>query len=69
MTDRQAERERLRKAIDNMEKTDVCLDIFDRAIKATEAAVLERAAEEVLFHAYARDFANWARQQAKELQS
>ena len=35
-------------------------------LKATEAAVLEEAANEVVFHAYAKDFAIWARNQAKE---
>ena len=38
-------------------------------LKATEAAVLEEAANEVVFHAYAKDFAIWARNQAKELRS
>ena len=38
-------------------------------LKATEAAVLEEAANEVVFHAYAKDFAIWARNQAKERRS
>ena len=37
-------RERLEKAINNMEKTSVCLDVFDRAI-AEQRAEIERQAE------------------------
>ncbi|MDE2099284.1 MAG: hypothetical protein KGL39_18670 [Patescibacteria group bacterium] len=68
-----ADRERLRKAIDDMEKTEVCLDIFDRAIASREAAVLEEVIAEGAKWGfdcawgtnYQPLFMQWLRQQAK----
>ena len=81
MTDpRQDELEKqARKLIDSIygPRADACMGAsYDEYVqetvallKATEAAVLEEAANEVVFHAYAKDFAIWARNQAKELRS
>jgi len=38
-------RDRLTRAIDNLEKTSVCMDIFDRALREAEQRGMERAAE------------------------
>lgn len=38
-------RAKLEQAIDNMEKTSVCLDIFDRAMADAERVGMERAAK------------------------
>lgn len=46
MTAREREhRVRLEQAIDNMEKTSTCLDIFDRALADAERGGMERAAK------------------------
>lgn len=42
--------QRLAQAIDNMEKTSVCMDIFDRAVKEARAAGRREAFEEAARH-------------------
>lgn len=48
-------RERLRQAIDNMEKTEICLDVFDRALAARECSVWEEVAKKFDKRFYATD--------------